>query len=170
MKNKKSQISGQIFIYIFAMFVVGAIIYLGYTSVNTLIDTSKCAEVALFQNALKQDLKSSRGYGTQRAREYELPSEYTKVCFADIEKLQQDTNLVVGINPLISDSIKDGKANIFMMPRGACETEWSSLNGLGVENGYKCITAKGLLKLKLIGCGDKTIITDDLTKGVALCS
>ncbi len=160
--KKKAQISGQIFLYIFAMIVASAILIFGYKAVKVLTEKGNEADMLTFQNKLEGDILRSRGYGTEKVNlGYTLPLGFTELCFVDLDPSIQNVETRITGKPIIRDSVSDKIAkNIFLYPSGE---KSFYVDNLAVKNGYQCFTAlKGRLKInKMIGCGDKTLITND---------
>jgi len=159
--KRKAQISGQIFLYIFAMIVASAILIFGYKAVKMLTEKGNEAEMLTFQNKLKEDITYSKGYGTEKVNLiYMLPSEFTALCFVDLDPSIQNVETRITDKLIIRDSVRDKIAkNIFIYPSGE---KSFYVDNLAVKDGYQCFTAlKGRLKIpKMIGCGDKTLISD----------
>ncbi|MBI2133206.1 hypothetical protein HYU11_00840 [Candidatus Woesearchaeota archaeon] len=152
----KAQVSGQIFIYIFAMLVVSLVLIFGWKAVTQLTNMGKCGEVSQFKSKISNAVKDAQGYGTEKKNKpFYLPPEYTSVCFADLEK---DPQLIT--NRIIRDSAKTKTTNTFLTPKqGKCDNEWFLIEDLAVKTGYECIeTRKGKIAIDLFGCGDKTYI------------
>ncbi len=170
----KAQISGQIFMYIFAMVVVMLILIFGYKAVTSIMSAGKCMEVTQFKNKITSDLVQAKGYGTEKKNKaYNLPSGYTEVCFADLESPSTEI-----ANKLVANEVQALTKNAFLMPKkGSCQDEWFLLKNMGVINlnpgedaGFKCFeTARGKLTLNLIGCGDKTMITESQSASASDC-
>ncbi len=168
-KQMKAQISGQIFIYIFAMLVVALLLIFGYKAVSSITKAGTCAEVMQFKNKIISDIAEAQGYGTEKKnKEYNLPAYYNKICFADLENPDLPS---IG-DKLIRNEVQSKTKNAFMIPKtGNCADEWFLIRDVGTSPKYKCfISEKGRLKVNLIGCGDKTIITDPQTATSGLCT
>ena len=81
---KKSQTS-DIFIYAFAIIVVGLILIFGAKKVIDIKNTGNEVELLNFKKHLETLISSSRGSGNVFNESLELPAGFSEVCFIDLE-------------------------------------------------------------------------------------
>src|SRR3989344_4561433 len=105
MKNTKSQIYGQVFIYILTILLVSFILIYGYNAVQNFKDRAEQVSCLKF----KEDLKSSvtsilSDFGSVKRKDFRVCNNYKEVCF--VETYGSDADLsYLGIDPIIEDNI-----------------------------------------------------------------
>lgn len=166
----RAQLSGQIFVYIFAIVVAGAILILGYKGIGEITKKAGEAELVQLKSEIQKDIGLAKGYGTEKKNQrYAIPG-YRKMCFADNERIT-----AAEISPipesLIRSSIKpkSKEPNVFLWPKK--ENDWFYMEGMGVKNNYLCVDASsGSAKVSIVGCGDRAVVTDNENDGTELCA
>ncbi len=112
--RKKGQIAGQIFIYILAIMVIGAIALVGYKAINTLTTKACQAEKATFNNNMESMIESHNSYNSVETVNIKVPCDYETICFVDalVDPTGKcDDNTIIQ-NSIQSDS--GAKQNIFV--------------------------------------------------------
>ena len=78
---KKGQ-TQQVFIYMMVILVVGALLLIGFRSINSVLDRGCEVEYATFVDRLRGDLSANSRFGNRAVLEYNLPCNYEEICFA----------------------------------------------------------------------------------------
>lgn len=81
-------VSSQVFMWIFALIVIGLILYFGVTSLAKVIHTGEVIDVLTFQNQLKKEtgLMYGYAYGSNKELIVNVPSSIKVVCFMDLTR------------------------------------------------------------------------------------
>src|SRR3989344_4867721 len=129
MKNTKSQIYGQIFIYILTILLVSFILIYGYNAVQNF--KSRAEQVSCLK--FKEDLKSSvasilSDFGSVKRKDLRLCGNYKEVCFVETfenfdRNSSSDGKTIPDIDPIIKDDVtsETGK-NTFLIDNVAKES------------------------------------------------
>ena len=124
---RNSQIQTQVFVYILAMVVVTLILLYGYNAIKGFREKSGEMEMLELENSLKSEISSvGADYGNIAKGEFTLPAEYKAICFVDNFRLTKGQQVSCTGNTIdskttliINDAVKDGTANIFLVPDGS---------------------------------------------------
>ena len=165
----KAQISGQIFVFIFALIVASSILLLGYNYLNKILAAGEEADLKIFQDSITSDVQRAKGYGTEfKNKQYTLPPPYKAICFADLERITAPQKAGIS-EPLIKNSVTSGtRKNAFLSPD---VTKSFYIDNLAVKDNYLCFVPAGrIVKISMVGCGDRTIITNLPSDTVDMCS
>ena len=106
----KSQIYGQIFIYILTIVLVSFILVFGYNAIQNIRDKATQIECLNFKNDLRNSIEIiSSDFGRIKKADIGLCSPYRQVCFVetfkDIPNRNAPRSSVTPIDPIIKDSI-----------------------------------------------------------------
>ena len=170
MKSKKSQIVGQIFIFILATVVFVLIVMYGYRAISSLMVKGEQASLVKFQNELTTAVSSiALDYGSVRCLELSVPKKYREFCFVDKNTVKYDSQYNCAIRPrppwcelseksaFIADSIASGAPqNAFFIPPSELSITLPNAHVNLEENqyGFFCTNvAGGKIKLRLEGQG-----------------
>ncbi len=107
--SKKAQIAGQMFIYIMAVIIVGAIALIGYNAIKESSSKACQVEQLSFRAELDELISKYNAYGSVNKEILPAPCSYEMVCFVDA-----GATSVKCENSIVKDSI-DGKQNIFVV-------------------------------------------------------
>ncbi|MEM4259659.1 MAG: hypothetical protein QXG00_00325 [Candidatus Woesearchaeota archaeon] len=156
---KKSQIVGQVFIYIFAIIVVGFLALIG-ANLFKKITIEKCniQETSFISNINKYiDIYSD--YGSVHKEILQAPCNSKEICFVSTNKIGAN-GIIPNQYPIIKDSVEDGvQMNIFLVT--SKETKPLAYSEkLEVDNGFLCISVGRGLKLTFTGNGQTTIVSE----------
>jgi len=155
--NKKGQIQSKIFILILALIIGGMIILFGYNAIKEMNEKGDRAAVIRFTTKLSEDVTSlSSEPGSVKTEKYGFPSSFDRICFVDLQQIQDLTYL--NSYPLIKDSVKSqAEANIFFLKDNTMETAY--IEGLRLGDPYfNCVDSGKTVKVKMEGNGDGTFI------------
>src|SRR3989338_11637560 len=114
--NSKSQIIGNVFIYLFSTIVIGLILIFGYKSITKTNETMQQADLELLKNSLSSDIKiMSSDYGSSKKVSYNIPQN-SELCLFDLEKKDEIlNNEKMSLYPLINNSLEsNSKKNVFL--------------------------------------------------------
>jgi hypothetical protein len=113
--NKKGQIAGQIFIYIMAAIIIGGIVLIGYSAINSITKKSCDAEKISFKTDLDTNIEKYTSYGSVHAKVMPAPCDYDKICFVDAGSIGKIGGITCPYT-IISDSANNGvQENIFIV-------------------------------------------------------
>lgn len=155
---RKSQMIGQIFIFVLAALIFLLILIYGYRAISSFLARSE--QVSLID--FKTDLESAvdvikRDYGSVKKVELRLPTRYTEVCFVDPDKTKKPGDLE-DARPLMYAAWLAGSENVFLVPKQEAPIY---LEGIAVDGGYNCIdVAYGKITIKLQGLGKQAKISE----------
>ncbi len=154
--KKKSQVFGQIFIYILAIIIFSLVLLYGYRAIKNF--SNKAEDVSLIQ--LTTDIKTSvnkikSDYGTVIKKELSISGNYIYICFIDLD-YPADISLR-DEHPAVYNSWYDqAQSNMFLITSRE-EIQPYYIAGIKIkgDNQYVCIDVKqGKIVLKLEGKGD----------------
>src|SRR3989344_76448 len=143
MKNTKSQIYGQVFIYILTILLVSFILVYGYNAVKNF--KSRAEQVSCLK--FKEDLKNSvdsilSDFGSVKRKDLRVCSNYREVCFVETYDYNSDEDLTYsGIDPIIEDNIRSNTGkNAFLVDNVAKESFY--IGNISVEPDVFCVSSK----------------------------
>jgi len=151
--SKKAQISSQVFTYIMAAIIIGAIVLVGFKGIAIILDKFKDAPLTQFESNLKRQVSSSStSYKSIELFSFSLPAKYDEICFTD--------SLNVGSidfsnidNSIIKNKVENKvEENVFLMRKGKVEESYY-IEDMDVLDDYVCIESKGKLELWFEGTG-----------------
>ena len=170
--SKKSQIAGQVFIFILAAAMAILIIVYGYKAISSF--TSRTEEIALinFKTGLQSEIRTiASDYGSVKKLELMLPQDFKEICFIDLDSAKtsaqkQSTSLCSGpkARPEVCDAWKNPtseRENVFLIPSYPIKVARIQL----LDSDFLCMTPIGnKLSLRLEGKGDRTYISEWLAQ------
>ena len=160
MKNTKSQLYGQVFIYILTILLVSFILVYGYNAVQNFKGRAEQISCLKF----KEDLKSSivsilSDFGSVKRKDFRVCNNYKEVCF--VETYEFDKIAVPpGVDPFIYDNIvsETGK-NTFLVDEIAKESFY--IGNISVDPDVFCVNSKNSqISLRLEGAGNHVILSE----------
>jgi hypothetical protein len=110
--DNKGQIAGQIFIYIMAAVVIGAIVLIGYKAIVTIPEKVCQAERATFKSDIEGLIEKYTSDGSVNPKTMRAPCDYDTICFVDATTVGDATALSQCDYPIIRDSKEN---NIFVI-------------------------------------------------------
>ncbi|MFT4311222.1 MAG: hypothetical protein ACMXX7_01195 [Candidatus Woesearchaeota archaeon] len=144
---KKAQ-TQQVFIYIMIIIVVGALLIIGFRSINTVLDRSCDVEKGRFVTAVQNDLERNTRFGFVQITDHRAPCSYEFICFAntddnDLEKVPEDADLPPNIQSLIDAEVQAGtERNVFLVDQGGILEPIISYENLAEETAI-CFEVRG---------------------------
>ncbi|MCK4500308.1 hypothetical protein KAU11_07410 [Candidatus Babeliales bacterium] len=156
---KKAQIQSQIFVYVLAMIIIGAILLYGYKSINMMRDKGEQIDLLSFKTDIEQEIsKMSADYGSARHLTLKIPHGFEEVCFIDLTK--NPLTEIQRLHPLVYESWADKTANIFLIKDLAEEFQLVQEGEnylIEIDNpGFLCIPIKNnRITIRLEGLGGK---------------
>ena len=169
MMGKKAQMPGQIFIYILAIVIVGAIIVYGYTAIKDFSDRGDQVAFVSFKTSFENTVKTMvSDYGTIKRPDFDVPPQYERVCAVDFSKAASGPICSPGdpdYEPVICSAWKQGAtqqasspdkdvllSNIFLTPDGS---ESFHVGHIKIKDGYICSPVKnGRINIQFKSVGD----------------
>jgi len=113
---KKSQIQGQVFVYILTLIITAAILIFGYNSVRHLMEEAQMVEIVHFKDSIKSDFSAmGSDYGSVKTKTYNVPSSVKEICFYQKGDDSEFHAMPEDLNPLIADSVRDTDNNFFLV-------------------------------------------------------
>jgi len=117
--EKKSQVAGQIFVYILAIVIVGVILLVGYNAIVYIMDKMNTVGEKDLEQKLRSSVKQTAPrFGTTRVFEFSIPEKYNEICFTDSTDPSADwSSLSSEGYPVIADAKMDpnNKESIFLL-------------------------------------------------------
>ncbi|MCK5107103.1 MAG: hypothetical protein KAQ83_00065, partial [Nanoarchaeota archaeon] len=111
-QNRKAQIQTQIFVYVLATIIIGAILLYGYRSIFMMREKGEQIDLISFKTEMQEEvIKMSNDYGSARALTFRTPSSFSEVCFIDLSKTPNAD--IKDNHPLVYESWVDDTANVF---------------------------------------------------------
>ncbi len=159
---KKSQIQGQVFIYVLTLIITGMILLYGYNAIKSINENANQVELVNFKTTIKSDFeKMSSDYGSVKTMSYNVPSKLKEICFYQEGEEPYFHAMPDDLNSLIKDSIIDETgSNVFLVIGNTIEP--MDLSRLEIKNeGYNLLCIKissNILKLRLEGLGDGVLV------------
>lgn len=164
--TKKSQIYGQIFIYLLTIILVAFILIYGYNAIDRLRRGANQVECLKFRNDIKNSIEGiSSDFGRIKKVDLNLCSPYRQVCFAETFRKINKNSIRFNINPIdliIKDSIiSDSDSNAFLMDKIAKEPFYAGNITIADPNyDVFCVKAvNGRIILKLEGKGNHVAVS-----------
>ncbi len=113
-KQKKAQMTSQIFVYVLAIIIIAFVLLYGYKSIASMRDKSEQIDLLSFKKDIENEvIKMSGDYGSSRIVTIKVPSKYSQVCFIDLT--QNPSSEIQYSHPLIYEAWGDDSANVFLM-------------------------------------------------------
>lgn len=161
--SKRSQLMGNVFIYLFSLIVIALILIMGYKYILGTKDTMEKADLALLKNNLISDIKAiSSDYGSSKKVSYSLPYS-TELCLFDLSKKEIIlANLPESFNPLVRDSIQSNvQKNAFVVSSQIFESY--NIGEIEMQEPYfKCFKpVAGKISFVIEGAGNKALVLDN---------
>ena len=155
---RKSQLYGQIFIYILTITFVAIILLYGYNSIKRLQTTAEKVACIKFKNDLQKSIETIQSdFGSVRKEELELCSNYKKACF--VKSFPVINKFSITADPIIKDSLSSETGNnVFLADNVAKEAFYGG--NISVDPDVLCIDAiNNRIILRLEGLGDHVLIS-----------
>jgi hypothetical protein len=164
-KNKRAEVTTQIFFYVMVVVVMGLALLLGYRFISKLSNQSSKISLDEFKSDLTDSINSvSTNFGEVQIIELKLPTQYSQICFIN-KSLSEESNLdrytVFENYTLIKSSVEAGvKDNTFIMSK-KIESSFRTENVVLENNaGLLCIQNNaGFVKLRLESLGNAVRIS-----------
>ena len=161
--SKKYQISTQIFIYVIAIIMFSFILLYGYNAIRGFKERSEEITYIKFKTNLISTVKRiSPDYGTLKREEFFIGGEYSKVCF--VQSYKQEENRPAIITRISDNVVKDSvesrdTSNAFLFKDNSLEPSLE-IGKINVSGGYLCIPViNGKVRIEFEGKGDNTLIS-----------
>ncbi|MBW2993066.1 hypothetical protein KY317_00655 [Candidatus Woesearchaeota archaeon] len=158
--KRKSQIAGEIFIWILALFILAVIVFYGYKAISGFMQRGEEVSFIQFKNNLESEITV---LSTQlndvvvfnERNPLRIPSKYKEVCFVSENAVEGETE-----NRIIKEAIKAGihktTENVFLEPPAANPVYVGKIE---MDNGILCVpVVKGRIDIRLTGRGGATLI------------
>lgn len=166
MKGKKAQIN-KVFMFIMALFIIGAIALIGVRSIAGIMEDKCMADFVIFRDTITAAISNNNDYGSVNYERISTPCKFHTVCFVDTRIIQNEDEQLTGDGfPgafLIKQSANDGvEANVFLVSdEEVREVGFVKQIQLENKNNATCIRVKGgAYNLLLEGQGRTTLISE----------
>ncbi|MBN1503119.1 hypothetical protein JW930_06240 [Candidatus Woesearchaeota archaeon] len=155
----KSQISSQVFIYIFAAIIISITLLVGFKVIDSLRRTAYQKSINDFKMSLASLIETRAfEYGSVEKVKLNLPSEFSEVCFVNSDFIVATGE--IENYPLIKDSVDSGtRENIFLITNTIADSFF--IDTLEVGDGFLCIKNNNGIKVRVEGIGNKARLSDD---------
>lgn len=151
--QKKAQISSQVFTYIMAAIIIGAIVLVGFNGIALILNKFREAPLIQFESNLKRQVSSSStSYMSNELFEFSLPSTYDEVCFTDSLNVGNIDSSRID-NTIIRNKVENKvEENVFLMKRGKVQESYY-VEDMDVLDDFLCLENKGKLEVWFKGMG-----------------
>jgi hypothetical protein len=169
---KKSQIAGQIFVYVLSLIIIGLIVLFGYRAVNMIMDYQVKMDEINFMTRFEEAI-SKTDYKDVEIKTFKVPGKYRKICLVsqnhgslpniDPLPLTQWTNtednvlLYTGITEFLP--MKVSKTLVLDMPTPDAVPDPDEQT----KNTYLCKTVQGSITLRLEGLGSSVFVSEKIS-------
>jgi len=169
---KKSQIAGQIFVYVLSLIIIGLIVLFGYRAIKMIQDYQVKMDEINFMTRFEEAI-SKTDYKDVEIKTFKVPGKYRKICLVSqnhgslpaIDPLPlsqwQNTNddvfLYTGITEFLP--MKTSKTLVLDMPTANAQVD----PGEESDSSYLCKTVQGLITLRLEGLGSSVFISEKIS-------
>lgn len=157
--NNRSQLIGQVFLFILAGLVFVLILMYGYSAITKLIETKRNIDLIEFKTSLEQSITGIRtSTGSVRKATFSLPSEYKEFCAVDPFMTAIHSQEFKKKHPLFFNIWKsDSSITIYVTPLLETPLNLPDITVKGPlhdEPGFLCLPiSNGKFSLKLQGTG-----------------
>lgn len=157
---KKSQLYGQVFIYVLTIVLVSFILVYGYNTIQNFRQRTEQVACLKFQNDLRNSIEGIiSDFESVKRKELQLCSDYNQVCFVEtFEQFDRDNPQanINNLDPILKNSIASGSdRNVFLIGGNSFYA-----GNMSVEKDVLCIKSKnGKISLRLEGKGDHVLIS-----------
>ena len=154
---KKSQVHGQIFVYILTVVLVSFILVYGYNAIKNLKNRAEQISCLKLKNDLQISVESILSeFGSIKIKEIDICGGYKKICFVETF---ETPFLTSNVDPLIRDSVSSNAGkNVFLVDKIAKESFY--IGRISVDPDVLCISeASNKVRLKLEGRGNHAILS-----------
>ena len=155
--KRKSQIYGQIFIYILTIILVSFILVYGYNSIQNFKERTDQVCIIKLKNDMQNAIEIiSSDFGSVKRKDIQLCSRYIQICFVESFSSPQIPN---SIDPIIKDSVLSNSGrNVFLVENVAKESFYAGK--ISVEPDVLCVNAiHGKVSLRLEGKGNHALLS-----------
>lgn len=159
MNKKKSQMIGQVFIYILAVALVGFLLIFGYNSIVKFKEKMDDVSLVKFQNDIKNHINLiAKDYGSIKIVNLEVPPEIKTVCI--VESHPSLVSLSGTGYPIMEDSVNSGvRDNVFLIDQNV-KTSFDA-GPISIHGDHICLrSVNSRIGLQLQGAGDHTIVSE----------
>lgn len=157
---KKSQLYGQVFIYVLTIALVSFILVYGYNTIQNFRQRAEQVACLKFQNDLRNSIESIiSDFGSVKRKDLQLCSGYSQVCFVETFWQFDRKNPQANINNLghiLKDSVASSSdRNVFLTGGNSFYA-----GNISVENDVLCINSRnGQIIIRLEGKGNYVLIS-----------
>jgi|TARA_Y100000310_G_scaffold173732_1_gene173869 hypothetical protein len=159
---KRGQL-GNVFIYVFAIVVIGLILMLGYNYISKTRENIVKTDLLILKKELTSDIESiSSDFGSSKKSSYSVPNS-AELCLFDLNKRGEIlNNLPVNFNLLIKDSIASNvNKNAFVVSKSIFKSYY--IGNIEINEPYfKCLKPiRGKISFVVEGAGSKALILNE---------
>lgn len=160
----KGQITGQVFVYIMAIIIVGAILLIGYSVFKGMTEDKCDVELVSFKTSLDSYIPKYKDFGVVQQQSIVAPCGAKEVCFVDSRNITEGAGELFIVdtvtNPIIRNSIQDGvEMNVFIVGESTTGIDWYPELHVA-DPGYLCVpNTGGNIILTFSGSGRATTLS-----------
>jgi hypothetical protein len=165
---RKSQIAGQVFIYIMAAVIFGLVMIYGYKAISTLVSRGNDVALIQFRADITSAIQRISSSSDARRLELSIPSKFRQVCFVDSYERDRrapgfdespPAQRPADLDAVIYDSWADrAPQDVFLLP--SSEFQIFAGNIEIAPPHYLCVNViSGRIALRLEGRGDHALVS-----------
>jgi len=161
---KKSQIQGEILIYILAVIIFSLTLLYGYKAIKSFNDQGAQISQIELKNQITSEVEKVRSdtYGTIKKLPLNVPGNFRKICFVQSYPDYPAGGIIVSPYQLINNEIaaETKNKNMFLAPDGSTSFDIGEIAVTNGTAGFDCIDLLGTtVTLKLESMGDHVKIS-----------
>lgn len=165
---KKAQLQ-HVFLYLFALVVIGALVIIGYKSITKITAAGCDAGKETFKSELLSLIDQYDSRGSQHLEKLSVPCGFNKLCFLDSDAILKSVPISTNQLPKIIQDAQSSQAHTNLWINQGTSWEavgWSEKVEVGVEAAsgidpnWICISAKGnAFNVQFNGLGRRTRVS-----------
>ncbi len=143
------------------------IMIFGYSAIGDFLDKGETVEFYQFKSELENSIKRIYSeYGSVRQEDYQLPGEYSQICFVDLDSDYDDTLCEYDAIACdvwetaynSGDGYDGADENVFLKPSAPVAMK---VYKISIDDGFICMDINnGLFTLRLEGLGSRTKLSE----------
>ncbi|MBT3298624.1 hypothetical protein HN385_06865 [archaeon] len=165
--NKKAMGIQQVFVFMVTAITFAFIMIFGYSAIGDFLEKGEAVEFYQFKSEIENSIKRIYSeYGSVRQEDYQLPREYSQICFVDLdseynEELCNYDAIACDVWETASysgDGYDSADENVFLKPSAPVAMK---VYKVSIDEGFICMNINsGSFSLRLEGLGSRTKLSE----------